>query len=97
MMIMLGMPMEIRLSKNFRKKFKKADKSIQEAFLRRVDLFQQDPHLAILKNHSLTGKWKHYRSINVTGDWRAVFKIQEKNGAVVIMFETIGTHSQLYR
>lgn len=32
-----------------------------------------DQYSPLLNNHSLTGKWRGYRSINITGDWRAIF------------------------
>ena len=85
--------MEIRYSARFRQQFKKANKKIRKAFYQRRILFEQNPHSPLLKNHRLAGKFAGYRSINVTGDWRAIYS-QEKN---LIIFEMIGTHSQLYR
>jgi mRNA-degrading endonuclease YafQ of YafQ-DinJ toxin-antitoxin module len=38
-----------------------------------------------------------YRSINVTGDWRALYSEQQQNGKEIIVFEMLGTHSQLYQ
>jgi len=52
----------------------------------------KNPNHHILNNHSLEGAFDECRSINVTGDCRAIFK-QEKNIAI---FMTIGTHSELY-
>lgn len=48
----------------------------------------------MLRNHSLSGKYKGCRSINVSGDWRAIFR--EYKGGAVIYFEMLGTHSELY-
>lgn len=47
---------------------------------------------AILNNHSVDKAFTDCRSINVTGDYRAIFK-EENN---VIIFLKIGTHSELY-
>ncbi|GAI64559.1 unnamed protein product, partial [marine sediment metagenome] len=35
-----------------------------------------------------------YRSINITGDWRALYSKPDKD---IIIFEALGIHSQLYR
>ena len=45
-----------------------------------------------LNNHSVDGAYKNCRSINVSGDYRAIF---EDCGETII-FITIGTHSALY-
>ena len=59
----------------------------------RLGLFLQDATNPILRNHELKGKYKDYKSINVTGDVRALYK---KNGDEIVIFAMIGTHSQLY-
>lgn len=57
-----------------------------------------DPHHRLLNNHSLTGEYVGYRSINITGNWRAVFsEIQDEEGNELIVFKVLGTHSQLYK
>jgi addiction module RelE/StbE family toxin len=89
--------MKIRASSRFKKMYKKVDRNIQHAFIRRVELFKQDPYHALLRNHALTGNWKGYRSINITGDWRAVFTYDKKGKTIMVTFEAIGTHSQLYK
>lgn len=47
----------------------------------------------ILNNHSVEKVFIDCRSINITGDYRAIFK-KEEDGSVV--FITMGTHSELY-
>jgi len=38
-----------------------------------------------------------YRSINITGDWRALYTIKgDGKGGEIAVFEILGTHSQLY-
>lgn len=83
----------VEYSSRFIKQFKKAPLKISIAFRTRFNLFKTDPFSEELKNHQLTGKLKGYRSINVTGDWRALYI--ETND--VIVFEFLGTHSQLYK
>lgn len=86
--------MQIKLSKQFTKQYDKAPQKIQFAFDKRLLVFKQHPFNPMLRNHALTGEFSWYRSINVTGDWRALFH-EFENGEVVF-FDFIGTHSQLY-
>ena len=85
--------MEIRYNPQFRKQYRKANKKIKGAFRARRELFKQNPHHPLLRNHALTGDFKGRRSINITGDWRAIYS--ERSNAIV--FEALGTHSQLYK
>lgn len=85
--------MEIQYASLFRKAYAKANVNIREAFKRRRILFEQDPFHPLLHNHALTGKYTGLRSINITGDWRALYEIDGQ----VIKFKLFGTHSQLYR
>lgn len=82
-------------SKRFVKDFRKAPQKVQIAFRHRLEIFLTDKYYPILNNHSLTGKYQEYRSFNVAGDWRAIFR-EFENGAI-LYFDLIGTHSQLYR
>lgn len=85
--------MIIKYHKNFAKKCKKLLPKIELQAQRRIALFQKDPHNTQLSNHALKGKYKGFRSINITGDWRAIFK---RLSSDVIMFVDIDTHSNLY-
>jgi len=49
---------------------------------------------AILNNHALTGQWAGYRSINITGDYRAVYRLAEED---IAYFVALDTHSKLYK
>lgn len=84
--------MSISSNKNFEKDYKKLPKNIQGQFKERILLFQKDQYDPILNNHSLRGKYLGCRSINVTGDVRAIFM---KSGDKVV-FMAIGSHSKLY-
>lgn len=85
--------MEIRISRRFLKQYKKIPVNIREIFEQRRNLFLEDKHNPILNLHKLHGELKNYFSINITGDWRVLFK-EESNE--IIVFEIIGTHSQIY-
>jgi mRNA-degrading endonuclease YafQ of YafQ-DinJ toxin-antitoxin module len=78
--------------RNFEKSFVKLNKEIKVAFIERRNLMLIDFQHPLLNNHSLQGKWSGYRSINITGDIRAIFKTE----GFFCIFITIGTHSQLY-
>ncbi len=54
----------------------------------------EDLYNPLLNNHALSGKYTGYRSINITGNTRVIYKFLDEN---VILFVEIGTHSELYR
>jgi len=60
-------------SKKFEKQLRKAPLKIKEAFRKRRAMFAENPFHPQLNNHYLTGTFKGYRSINITGDWRAIY------------------------
>lgn len=86
--------MRIDYSKGFEKALKKAPKKIQIAFGNRLRFFVENKFHAQLNNHALSGNLEGYRSINVTGDWCAVFR--EFNHGSLVYFDIFGTHRQLY-
>ncbi|OGE98608.1 hypothetical protein A2814_01445 [Candidatus Nomurabacteria bacterium RIFCSPHIGHO2_01_FULL_38_19] len=81
-------------SKNFKKSFKNKDKFVQKKTLERIRLFRQDPFNIVLNNHKLHGEYEGCSSINITGNFRAVFKYINEN---TVIFSDIGTHPELYR
>ncbi len=85
--------MNIRYSRDFKKAIKKLSPKIKQKFEERFRLFVQDPFSELLNNHALEGRFKGNRSINITGDYRAIY---EENKEGVILFRDIGTHAQLY-
>ena len=86
--------MNIIFHKNFEKKFIKLSSRIQESFRKRRDLFLENPLHPQLNNHPLTGDRKGQWSINVTGDWRAIYIFKGEDTAVFI---DIDTHGNFYR
>lgn len=84
--------MEIILHRLFLKRFKKIPKDVRLKFIERKNLFSREPFHPLLNNHSVERAYPDCRSINVTGDYRALFK--EKDNEV--LFVNIGTHSELY-
>lgn len=85
-------------SRVFTKQLKKAPLKIKEAFRKRREIFFENPFNPRLNNHQLTGEYKWHRSINITGDWRAIFtERMNGEGNKIVLFKFIGTHNQLYR
>lgn len=64
------------------------DKTVEQ-----LSVFITDPLDYRLSNHPLTGEWAGCRSINITGDIRAVYKQIDKH---TVRFTAIGSHSELY-
>jgi mRNA-degrading endonuclease YafQ of YafQ-DinJ toxin-antitoxin module len=58
----------------------------------RLEIYLKDPRNPLLNNHSVSKAFPGRRSINITGDYRAIFR--EYGDCAV--FTMIGTHSQLY-
>lgn len=84
--------MEIKFHTTFKKKLKKIPTKIQNRFYERLELFMQDKFSRVLNNHSVDRAFPNGSSINVSGDYRAIF---EDHGELII-FINIGTHSDLY-
>lgn len=78
--------------KNFRKHFDKLSQKIQDKFEGRLTLFLTDQFHPLLNNHSLSGEYEGCRSINITGDIRAIFYVKND----VVIFINIGSHPELY-
>ncbi len=84
--------MNIILHKSFKKDYIKLQNNIKEKFKNRKDLFLYNPYDKSLNNHSVDSVYQGCRSINVTGDYRVIFRQFEDYAELV----HIGTHSQLY-
>lgn len=85
--------MECYYSSSFKKQHQKLPVKIREQFKTRLMLFVENQNNPQLHIHKLQGEQNGLWSMNVTGDIRAVFD-RHYNG--VIVFEAIGSHSELY-
>lgn len=65
---------------------------MRKRFKDQLEVFCQDPYDPTLNNHALTGSLKPYRSINITGDIRALYEVIGDD----VVFLKIGSHSDLY-
>ena len=85
--------MRIRYHNRFTKRFRKLPSKVQAKFAERATLFYREPFHPLLNNHAVEFAYPNWRSINVTGDYRALFEVVDDDTAVFIK---IGTHSELY-
>jgi len=85
--------MDIIFHREFQKALLKQPQKIHKKFAQAIDTFRKDQFHYSLNNHALRGKYQGRRSINITGDVRAIYRIDKK----MIIFMEIGTHSQLYK
>ncbi len=92
----LPMQTEIKYGTRFREQYSKADKKIKTAFAQTLEMFLEDSNHSSLRNHQLREKLAGYRSIDVTDDWRAVFKEKHTGKQKIIIFHMLGTHENLY-
>lgn len=89
--------MVFELSANFLKKYNKCDQFVKNKVDQRLGFFVTNHINPVLKNHALKGELAGSRSINITGDWRALYTTKDDGkGGQIAVFETLGTHSQLY-
>jgi len=85
--------MNISFHRHFGKSYKKFPKKVQEQFKERLKLFIDDPFDPMLGNHALHGGYAGFRSINVTGDIRAIYKVLDESS---VEFALLDSHSNLY-
>lgn len=85
--------MRVHIHRQFEKQFQKLPSDIQEQFRERLVLFITVPTHPLLRVHALKGNKYPYMSLNVSGDYRALFLYQGDG----VTFYEIGTHSELYR
>lgn len=88
--------MKIIFKKSFDKQKKKLPLKIRNQLTKRLLLFIESPFNTLLHNHSLQGHYSGYRSINITGDYRAIFTELSEGRYEFVEFSKIGTHSELY-
>jgi len=84
--------MHIAYKKRFDKSFKKLSPKVKQQFYGRLHLFLKNKFDEQLNNHSVDPTYPGCRSINITGDYRAIFYEEDDH----ITFIFIGTHSELY-
>ena len=85
--------MKLNFSRRFEKQRGKLVKSVRHNLNERLRLLTEDCFHPLLENHPLHGAYVGCRSINITGDYRAVFYHESPD---IIRFIAIGTHHELF-
>ena len=85
--------MIIKFHKKFKKRYQKLSAKLELEVDSQLRLFLSNPLEKSLRNHALKGKCFGYRSIDITGDYRAIFRELDAN---MYLFVYVGTHSELY-
>ncbi len=89
--------MNVELDPDFFKLLKKSDVKIRKSFKEKIIKFAKNPLDPQLNNHSLRKEWHGHRSIDITADWRAIYKKILVNEEPVAYFVATGTHKELYK
>ena len=88
--------MIVKYTDSFLKQLKKTNVRIRKAFKQRLLLFVENPNDLELNNHPLREPYLGYRSIDITADYRAIYKEIVQEHDTYIYFTSFGTHTQLY-
>jgi addiction module RelE/StbE family toxin len=83
-------------TKLFNKHRKALPLEIKIAFREARDLFLENPKHPSLRNHPLKSKFQGYRSIDITEDYRVIFKKRLEGKNDLVIFYMMGTHEDLY-
>jgi addiction module RelE/StbE family toxin len=78
--------MKIKFSKKFKKQFTKLPNKVKSAFELRPELFISNPKAPLLRAHKLTRELNAFSSFNVTGDYRAIYRVDDET---IYIFEMI--------
>jgi addiction module RelE/StbE family toxin len=84
--------MRVFFKKQFEKDLKKLPAKLKAQFHERLEVFINDKFNPTLNNHSVDKAFPGCWSINVSGDFRAIYLPEGE----FVTFITLGTHSQLY-
>ena len=88
--------MIVKRKKKFIKSYAKLNRKIQDKFDEVFLIFIKNHFDESLRNHALSWELKWFRSIDVTWDYRAIFKEYPDWTYEFVDFIDIWTHSQLY-
>ena len=78
---------------DLQKKYLKFNRKLQLQIEERIVLFIKDQNHPLLHNHALQGTYNGFSSINITGDYRAIYEVLAND---IVRFIDIDTHGKLY-
>ena len=77
----------------FERQYKKLPKALREKMWDRLAILAADSFHPLLNDHKLNPPYESYRCINITGDWRLVYK---KLAPDMYYLRAVGTHHHLF-
>ena len=77
----------------FKRQFQKLPPKLQDRVQERLTMYIIDESNPLFNDHKLEHPYEGYRSINITSDYRLVYKRIDKN---TYYLRAVGTHHQLY-
>jgi addiction module RelE/StbE family toxin len=83
--------MEVSLTPQFSRQFKKLSRVLQEEAVEKIELFENIRNHNALRVHTLHGKFKGHLSFSVNYKYRIVFVWEMKNKSAILV--AIGSHS----
>ncbi len=86
------MPVIIRSTK-FKKAIKALSFKMQEKVMEKLQILMENEFEPSLNNHSLHGEYSGFRSINITGDFRIIYKKVDDD---ICQLYDAGSHSKLF-
>jgi addiction module RelE/StbE family toxin len=87
--------MNLRYSQKFISSFRKLAAADKAAVILAVELFQENPLHASLRNHALMGKMSGKRAIIVAHDLRIIFTERGNHQEVTLL--DVGGHAEVYQ
>ncbi len=88
--------MKVTKIKRFIKSYNKLWLKIKSKFDKNLIIFMKNPFEKSLNNHALKWEYSWFRSINITWDYRAIFREYPNWTYEFVDFIDIWTHSELY-
>lgn len=85
--------MHLIFARQFDKMYRRLPESLQRRCDDRLLLFEKEPFHTLLNNHALHEPYAGCRSINITGDYRAIYYHEGPN---IVRFIAVGTHHELF-
>lgn len=89
--------MKVQYDPDLIKTLKKANVKIRKSLEKKIAIFSKNPNDPRLNNHPLRDKYQGHRSIDITADYRAIYKEIGANGNSIAYFIALGKHNQLYK
>lgn len=89
--------MKVKYSPLFLSILKKVNVRIRKSLKERILIFSKNPNDLQLNNHPLKDPYHGCSSIDITVDWRAVYREITEGDEEVAYFVDLGTHNELYK